>query len=167
MTVEELNGLTTTEAQSEFKKCCVSTTWINSMLEAMPFQSVQDVYISSDESWNKCSENDFLEAATGHPKIGDLSSLAKKYANTSELASGEQSGMSSGNATIIKRLAEGNIRYEDKFGFIFIVCATGKSAAEMLYLLEQRLDNNRNKELEIAAAQQLKITTIRLENLLT
>ena len=166
MTLQELNNLSFSEAYIQLETCCVSKNWITSMVNSRPIESIDQLMNISNRAWQKCTKQDFLEAFKGHPKIGDVSSLAKKYANTSDLAANEQSGVDSANDEIIKLLAKGNQEYEKKFGFIFIVCATGKSAKEMLYLLEERIQNNIDEELDIAAGEQHKITTIRLEKLL-
>ena len=107
-----------------------------------------------------------MQAFQGHPKIGDVGSLKAKYANTKELAAGEQSGMTVATDDVISTLAKGNLDYENKFGFIFIVCATGKSAQEMSELLQARLTNERTTELVNAAEEQRKIFQIRLNQLL-
>ena len=99
-------------------------------------------------------------------RIGDVESLAKKYANTKTWAAGEQKGVESADRAVIEKLAEGNTAYEEKFGHIFIVCATGKSAAEMLAMLEARMKNDPKDEILIAAAEQNKITRLRLKKLL-
>lgn len=111
------------------------------------------------------SDEDWLQAFDAHPKIGDVTSLKKKYANTHSLASGEQSATAAADESVLQRLKNGNDAYADKFGFIFIVCATGKSADEMLALLEARLPNTRAQEIENAAREQAKITHIRLDKL--
>jgi len=120
----------------------------------------------ADNSWRSLKDDDYLEAFAGHPRIGDISSLREKYQDTRELAASEQSGVNSATETVLHQLAEGNRRYEATFGFIFIVCASGKSAAEMNDLLQKRLANSREQELTIAAEEQRKIFNIRLEKLL-
>ena len=101
-----------------------------------------------------------------HPKIGDVESLSKKYENTKTWAVGEQKGVENADRAVIEKLAEGNKTYEEKFGHIFIVCATGKSAAEMLSMLEGRMKNDPKDEILIAAGEQNKITRLRLKKLL-
>ncbi len=167
MTLQELNSLSYAEAYTQLESCCVSKIWVTSMVNSRPFESIDKLISISNSAWKKCRKKDFLEAFKGHPKIGNVSSLAKKYANTSDLAANEQSGVDSANVQIINSLAKGNQEYEKKFGFIFIVCATGKSAKEMLSLLEDRIHNNIDQELYIAAAEQHKITTLRIKKLLT
>ena len=166
MAISFINNLSRENTFSALEKCCVSKTWINGMVNSIPFDSANALFLASDKSWASCAEPDWLEAFTGHPKIGDVSSLAKKFANTHTWAGNEQSGMNKADMKIIEQLAKGNQDYEGKFGFIFIVCATGKSAKEMLDLLLLRLPNSREKELKIAAAEQHKITRIRLGKLL-
>ena len=166
MTIKELNILSTNDAFIVFEKCCVAGQWINEMIRSRPYNKIQDVFTASEKAWSNCNKSDYLEAFKGHPKIGDISSLSKKYVNTSDIAANEQSGVSVANNDVIKRLAIGNQEYEDKFGYIFIVCATGKTAQEMLSLLEERIVNDASTELGIAAGEQHKITTIRLEKIL-
>ena len=100
-----------------------------------------------------------------HPRIGDVEGLRRKYTATRDLSEREQAGVSTANDAVLTALAEGNRRYEARFGFIFIVCATGRTADEMLALLQERLGNERAAELRIAAGEQAKITAIRLDAL--
>lgn len=166
MNLEELNKLNTTELEVAFQQCCNAQKWYKGLAAAAPFSSEKELYQKSDKIWASCTEEDFLEAFLAHPKIGDVSSLAKKFQATKTWAGNEQSGVDSASMEVIERLAKGNDDYEKKFGFIFIVCATGKTAAEMLALLEARIDNDRAEELLIAAGEQHKITDIRLKKLL-
>lgn len=164
--IEKLNNLSAEQAEQEFFKCCGSTTWAKEMAIARPFTSLENMFLISDTIWSKATEDDGLEAFTHHPKIGDRSNLEKKFASTSAWAGNEQAGVKSANDEVITLLAEGNQLYEKKFGFIFIVCATGKSAQEMLDLLNARIGNNRSEEIKIAMEEQNKITKIRLEKLI-
>ena len=166
MTISELNNLNNTQLRIELEKCCGAKRWIEKMIPVFPVTDEEDLLNAADEKWAECTEEDWLEAFTHHPKIGDVSSLKKKFANTAAWASGEQSGVQSATDAIIEELAKGNADYEEKFGFIFIVCATGKSAPEMLELLQARMHHKREYELHIAAAEQAKITQLRLKKLL-
>ena len=148
------------------ESCCASKTWIERMIKSSPFGDDDDVIDHATESWDNVSEGDLMEAFSAHPRIGNVDTLRAKYANTKAIASGEQSGVNSADEAVLQRLATANDEYFDKFGFIFIVCATGKTAKEMLDMLETRLKNNRDTELENAAAEQLKITIIRLRKLI-
>ena len=165
-TLEQLNQLTKEQAAFAFENCCTAQNWIKAMVAARPFASKEQCLQIAEQVWAGLGEADYLQAFEGHPKIGDVSSLKAKYAHTKELASGEQSSVNEASDEVIERLAQGNNEYHDKNGFIFIVCATGKSAAEMLELLEKRLPNPRELELVNAAAEQAKITAIRINKLL-
>lgn len=166
MSIEELNSLSTDKAHEEFFKCCGSTTWVNQLTGKKPFLNIEELIQSSDIIWANCSEQDGIEAFTHHPKIGDLKNLEKKFISTKEWAGGEQSGVNIATHDTLVALAEGNEAYEKKFGYIFIVCATGKTAEEMLALLNARLTNDTATELKIAMSEQNKITHIRLNKLI-
>ncbi|MHB8260716.1 MAG: 2-oxo-4-hydroxy-4-carboxy-5-ureidoimidazoline decarboxylase [Bacteroidia bacterium] len=166
MTLEELNNLPTTKAFEEFFKCCGSTTWAKQLADKKPFKSKEELLIISDNIWLNCSPKDGLEAFTHHPKIGDLKSLTTKFASTKEWAGREQAGVNTATHDVLIALAKGNEAYEKKFGYIFIVCATGKTADEMLALLNIRLANDTRTELKIAMNEQNKITHLRLDKLL-
>lgn len=166
MTVEDLNTLSVSSVRTEFARCCGSSAWVEVMLGRRPFKGRENIFSVADEVWRNLTANDWKEAFTHHPKIGEVDSLRKKFAQTSKWAEGEQSGVKSANDDVLAKLAEGNRLYEKKFGYIFIVCATGKSAGEMLQMLQQRLPNEPETEIHNAAAEQAKITRLRLEKLL-
>ena len=166
MTLHQLNILPNEQLEEELFKCCGSTAWVNKMLPFFPAEDLIEILEDAEEQWYQCSEEDWLEAFTHHPKIGDVESLKKKFASTATWASGEQSGAAAASQQTLEALAKCNDEYEQKFGYIFIVCATGKSAAEMLQLLQQRLPNNPSEEIKIAADEQNKITKLRIEKLL-
>jgi 2-oxo-4-hydroxy-4-carboxy-5-ureidoimidazoline decarboxylase len=166
MSIEQINQAEIEEAKHLFRQCCTSETWIDRMVNARPYVSAEAVRSAADHHWLGLAEDDYLQAFDGHPKIGDVGSLKAKYANTKELAAGEQSAVNQANEDTIAALADGNSAYQQKFGFIFIVCATGKSAGQMLELLQARLPNDRQQELFNAAEEQRKIFHLRLEKLL-
>lgn len=166
MTLHDLNTLPKDKLREELLKCCGSTAWVEGMLPFFPAEDLVELLEDAEEQWYKCSEADWKEAFAHHPKIGDTESLKKKFASTATWAAGEQSGVDTASQQTIEALAKGNQEYEAKFGYIFIVCATGKSAAEMLALLQARLPNDPKDEIEIAAEEQNKITKLRLEKLL-
>lgn len=166
MSIEELNNLSIDKACEEFFKCCGSTKWAQQLVNKRPFKNKEELLKISDIIWANCSDQDGLEAFTHHPKIGDLKSLEKKFDSTKEWAGGEQSGVNNAAHDTLVALAKGNEAYEKKFGYIFIVCATGKTADEMLTLLTVRLKNDAEAELKIAMSEQNKITHIRLEKLI-
>ena len=166
MTLESLNSLTISDANEQFETCCGAANWVEKMNQNRPFQNKDDLYQKSESIWFSLSSKDWLEAFIHHPKIGDIDSLRKKFHNTKSISENEQSGVNDAAESTLKDLAESNQLYQDKFGFIFIICATGKSADEMLALIKIRLNNNANAEMRNAAKEQNKITQLRLEKLL-
>jgi allantoicase len=152
--------------REDLLRCCGSSEWVEQMLLATPFESPEQVYRLAERVADTLSAEDWLEAFAHHPQIGDLESLSRNFAQTADWASQEQAGSVGAADSVLQALADGNRAYLEKFGFIFIVCATGKSAAEMLTLLEERLSNDPEKELGLAAGEQRKITRLRLEKLL-
>ena len=166
MSLELINSAGVAEAKHMFRQCCTAETWVTRMVDSRPYGNAEALHGAADSNWRGLAEADYLEAFEGHPRIGDVSSLKEKYRNTKALAAGEQSSVNAASDAVIKRLAQGNTDYADKFGFIFIVCATGKSALEMTELLEARLPNDRDTELRNAAEEQRKILHLRLEKLL-
>ena len=166
MTIDQLNRLSEADASATFEQCCGAAQWVERMVYARPFEQLSEVLETSDTIWEECDVDDYEDAFTHHPRIGDVESLAKKYANTKAWATGEQKGVEGADQAVIEKLAAGNTSYEEKFGHIFIVCATGKSAAEMLAMLEARMKNDPKDEILIAAGEQNKITRLRLKKLL-
>jgi len=162
--INKLNSLPNLD--EKLFNCCGSTSWVSKMIQSKPFLSKKDLFDKSEKNWESCDKKDFLEAFTHHPKIGDINSLKQKFANTLHWASNEQASVSNADMKTLELLQQKNIEYEQKYGYIFIVCATGKSAEEMLTILLSRLENDPNEEILVAANEQSKITTIRLNKLL-
>lgn len=167
MTLHELNILPKPQLKEELFKCCGSKTWVDKMLPFFPADDMVELLNDAEDQWYECSQADWMEAFTHHPKIGDIESLKKKFASTAQWAGNEQGAVNSASEETLKALAKGNDEYEKKFGFIFIVCATGKSADEMLALLNERLPNTKEEEINNAMEEQNKITLLRLQKLLT
>ena len=161
MTIAEFDHLEITEKKALLQSCCGSNTWVNNMLAALPAEDLVDLLEIAEEQWYLCHEPDWQEAFSQHPKIGDIEMLKEKFAANE----GEQALVKEASEQTLQQLAQGNQAYEQRFGYIFIVCATGKSADEMLHLLQQRLYNNPEVEIDIAMEEQLKITKLRLEKL--
>jgi len=166
MTLDDLNLLSRTEAAIGFSRCCGSSQWAKTMALKRPFFDQDELLKAADSVWRRLSADDWKEAFSHHPKIGDVETLREKFASTRTWAEGEQAGARKATEEILDSLASTNAEYEKKFGYIFIVCATGKSAEEMLSLLEQRLQNDPKDEVNIAAEEQRKITQLRLHKLL-
>jgi 2-oxo-4-hydroxy-4-carboxy-5-ureidoimidazoline decarboxylase len=133
------------------------------MLLRRPFGGVPALLTAAREEWFALAPDDWRDAFAHHPKIGDLGALRARFAATAALAEREQAGVAGAPDAILDALAEGNRAYEQKFGFIFIVCAAGRSAGEMLDMLRARLRNDLRTELLIAAEEQAQITARRLE----
>ncbi len=167
MTLKEFNSLSTQDTTAELEKCCVSKCWIQHMTENMPFASADELVQKTADIWyDQCRELDWQAAFEGHPKIGDITSLKEKFSNTKNWASNEQSNIADADDTVLKALAKKNDDYLNKFGYIFIVSASGKSAKEMLSIINARLDNTKEDELHVAMGEQHKITVIRLAKLI-
>ena len=167
MTITEFNNLSKEEKATQLAACCGAEKWQQEMLKQFPFADEQTLLQNVYDVWyNTCNEANWREAFTHHPKIGDLKSLTEKFASTKHLAGGEQDNVNSASVETINDLANANAEYENKFGFIFIVCATGKSAEEMLRLLKDRLSNSIAEEVNISMGEQAKITFLRLKKTL-
>jgi 2-oxo-4-hydroxy-4-carboxy-5-ureidoimidazoline decarboxylase len=167
MTLSELNNLPKPALAEALQKCCGSTMWTENMVAQFPVVDAKALMDEATIQWNQLSEADWREAFTHHPKIGgNVEALRAKFASTSQWAEGEQASVKEASQATLEALATGNENYERRFGYIFIVCATGKTADEMLALLQARLPNKPEDEILIAAGEQDKITRIRLEKLL-
>ena len=164
MTLIELNALETEAATRELLRCCGSQQWATAMTAARPFATLDALTDAADTIWASLDRSDWLEAFASHPKIG--AAVQAGQGGDAAWSAAEQAGVASASTDVLARLAEANREYEARFGHIFIVCATGKSADDMLRLLEQRLENDPLIELRVAAQEQRKITRIRLEKLL-
>ena len=158
----ELDAATDADARALLTRACGASRWVDRMMARRPFGGDARLLRAARIEWFGLTEVDWLEAFSHHPKIGDRASLAARFPATHDLSSREQSAVNFASARVIEQLAEANQAYFERFGFIFIVCATGKSANEMLQLLRDRLVNDRATELRIAAEEQAKITALRL-----
>jgi OHCU decarboxylase len=164
--IEDLNKMESPEADLRFRDCCGSREWARRMAEARPFNTSEELIAAAETIWNALAPADWLEAFSAHPKIGAKKAAPAQQAQSAEWSKGEQAGMDSAETHVKDELADANRLYEKKFGYIFIVCATGKTAGEMLALCRARLDNSPGTELPVAAEEQRKITEIRLLKLI-
>jgi OHCU decarboxylase len=156
--LDRFNSLPAGEVAETLLACCGSRAWARRMVKSRPFQDLASLREKSDAIWRSLGGEDWREAFAAHPRIGEKGSRWSEQ---------EQAGASDASSETLAELIAANQEYETRFGHIFIVCATGKSAAEMLSLLRHRLDNDREIELYIAAEEQRKITNLRLEKLLS
>ena len=158
MTLSDFNNLDKDIAAKELFSCCGSRQWVSLVMKKFPFESQEALLEQAATTWYyECDKEDWLESFRQHPKIGDKKSLTGKFAGI------EQAGVITATKETIDALEKANTEYESKFGFIFIVCATGRSAEEMLSLVLDRLKNDKGSELHIAMNEQHKITLIRFK----
>jgi 2-oxo-4-hydroxy-4-carboxy-5-ureidoimidazoline decarboxylase len=158
----EVDAATPEVAREILSRACGSTRWVDRMMARRPFGRDAKLLSVARVEWFGLTELDWLEAFSHHPRIGDRASLAARFPATHDLSSTEQAGVGGAGADVLTALADANERYLERFGFMFIVCATGKTAEEMLEMLRSRLKNERAVELRIAAEEQAKITALRL-----
>jgi 2-oxo-4-hydroxy-4-carboxy-5-ureidoimidazoline decarboxylase len=152
-------------ARKAMLACCGPQRWAAAMVARRPIASVAELSEAADYVWSTMQESDWLEAFACHPRIGErkpLSVAAHASEQSATWSRQEQSSANDANERLLAELAEGNQLYEQRFGFTYIVCATGKSAAEMLTILKRRLTADREAELREAAEQQRQILQIRL-----
>jgi 2-oxo-4-hydroxy-4-carboxy-5-ureidoimidazoline decarboxylase len=149
-------------ARQLLSTCCGSGAWVERMLARRPFGSDARLLAVARDEWFALAPEEWREAFRHHPRIGERQALAARFPRTAHLSAEEQRGVAGANDGTLDALAQANDRYERRFGYIFIVCATGKTADEMLALLGDRLHNEPQTELIIAAREQSKITELRL-----
>ena len=178
MRVEDLNALDPDTAARELLQCCGSSRWARQMAASRPFASCEQLIASADRYWGGLDRADWLEAFAAHPKIGgggvdgarragsDQRRAKAEREAAQDWSAQEQAGVAGAADATLQRFANLNRDYEARFGYIFIVCATGKSVAEMLDLLERRIGHDPDTEVRIAADEQRKITHLRLMKLL-
>jgi OHCU decarboxylase len=164
--LDEFNALPHEEAERELMKCCGSSAWARKVAAARPFIEMDELLTAADRIWWSLDAADWLEAFSHHPQIGEKKAERPQAAEASRWSEEEQSSTRGADAETRAALASINRAYFEKFGYIFIVCATGKSTSEMLALCEQRLQNEPDTELRIAAEEQRRITHLRLRKLL-
>lgn len=161
-----LNALPAGEARTALLRCCGSTRWAETVAAARPFATAAALLAAAESVWSQLAESDWREAFAHHPRIGDRQALQAPFATTRAWSAGEQGGVAAAGADVLDALADGNRAYEARFGHVFLVCATGKTAGDMLALLRARLPNPPDLELRVAAGEQAKITRLRIEKLL-
>lgn len=153
--VETINTLPPIVVQAEFLRCCGSKRWAEKMTTFRPYASEAALFETAERMWASLTSEDWIEAFSHHPKIGGQT--------TSKWTEEEQGGLKGTSNLVLSELEKENLKYEKKFGFVFLVCATGKKANELLALLRERMNNDPREELGIAMREQAKITRLRLE----
>ncbi|HWQ35146.1 MAG TPA: 2-oxo-4-hydroxy-4-carboxy-5-ureidoimidazoline decarboxylase [Blastocatellia bacterium] len=164
--LEQLNAATREDAFAALLSCCGSIRWAQRMTEARPFADSSALIGTAERIWRELRPADWLEAFASHPRIGERRAAVPQSAQSAQWSEAEQSGTRHSTPEILAELAEASRAYEEKFGYLFIVCATGKSSEQMLAICRERLGNDYEAELFIAAEEQRKITEIRLRKLI-
>jgi allantoicase len=164
--ITRFNHLSLAQARKDLLDCCGAKRWAQQMLEMRPFPDLEYVLDTADKVWAGLERADWLEAFRHHPAIGERRGKAKQSATARRWSAGEQSAAQKAPQKTLSALAAANSEYQAKFGRVFLICATGKSSEEILKNLQQRLSNDSEAELRIAAEEQHKITRLRLEKLL-
>jgi allantoicase len=154
-----LHAMTPTAAEAALLACCGSTRWAREVAAARPFADVDALHRAAEQVWDGLAPDDWQEAFAAHPRIGDRHTEARWAAD-------EQAATRTAEEETLAALAEGNRAYEERFGHVFLIRASGRSADEMLAALRERLANDPDTELHIAAGQQREITALRLDKML-
>jgi 2-oxo-4-hydroxy-4-carboxy-5-ureidoimidazoline decarboxylase len=164
--VTRLDASGEAEARLVLERCCGSSRWVEGMLRARPFVNARALLQTARKVWAELGAPDFRQAFAHHPEIGvNIADLRRKFGAVADLSQAEQAGASGATEITLQALARDNRSYRERFGYSFIVCATGKSAEDMLALLQARLEHSAEEELVIAASEQAKITQLRLEKI--
>jgi 2-oxo-4-hydroxy-4-carboxy-5-ureidoimidazoline decarboxylase len=166
-TLKRWNELTAQEAMREILACCGSGAWARGVAARRPFADQAALIAFSDEVWTKLGPQDWKEAFASHPRIGERKAPQIATAQSAAWSTQEQQKVAAAGEPVQLALAEGNREYEKRFHNVFIVCATGKSAPEILEILRRRLSNDQATELHEAAEEQRKITNLRLKKWLS
>jgi 2-oxo-4-hydroxy-4-carboxy-5-ureidoimidazoline decarboxylase len=165
VTLQAFNALPEEKAVEELMRCCGAAAWAQRLAAARPFADTGALRAAAEQAFEALQPADWLQAFAAHPRIGDLAALRQKFAATATWARGEQAAAADAAPETLEGLAEGNRAYEARFGYIFIVCATGVGADAMLAALRARLGNDPATEARVAGEEQRKITRLRLEKL--
>ena len=166
ITVKDLDEMKPDQARGILAECCGSSKWVNEMTARRPYRTFDNVLKAADEAADTMDTHDWLAAFAHHPRIGEGSGSAPEKGVAAWWAAKEQAGMDVAGNDVKAALMNANEEHDRKFGYIYIVCATGMSAEEMLDNARKRLKNDGEKELAVSAHEQRKITRLRLEKLI-
>ena len=167
MTLDAFNALPDERAAEALTACCGAHRWVAAMIGSRPFTSVDALVAAANDRWGETNESDWREAFDHHPRIGESRSVRTQGHRATAWSAGEQSQAASADGQIKQELAEVNAAYETRFGHIYIVCAAGRSAGELLAMAHSRMRNDSATELRVAAEEQRKITELRLRKLIS
>lgn len=163
--VASFDRLPDLEAAQFLETCCGSSAWVSGMIARRPFGTLHRVLLEADELWWSLAPDDWREAFAHHPRIGERAADVPQGEIARRWSADEQRGASLAGHDVRAALAKGNAEYERRFGYIYLVCATGRSADEMLAFLHERMHNDPATELRVAATEQATITRLRLVKL--
>lgn len=161
-----LNALPAAKAEADLLTCCGSREWARRVTALRPFAGEDALFDAAEVVWWALDREDWLQAFRSHPRIGEKKAEAGQTGREQGWSRGEQAGMDAAADATRRALADGNRAYEERFGHIYLVCATGRTADELLSMLTQRLENEPEAELRVAAGEQARITRLRLQKLL-
>lgn len=164
-TVAILNAMPREALAAHLRACCGSDRWVDRMIARRPWTSLEDLLASSDEVGRVLVDEDWFEAFSHHPRLGESQAAVPQDARARGWSAGEQAALSGAAVELKHALASANAAYEQQFGYICVVCATGKDSEELLAITRARLGNSPQIELRIAAEEQRKITRLRLKKL--
>lgn len=165
MHLDTFNVLADDEAATLLRSCCGASRWVRGVLARRPYASLAALLATADAVWDSLAESDWREAFTHHPRLGESRAATPQDPRAKRWSGSEQAGMAGAPEPVRAALAAANAAYEARFGFICIICASGRDAADLLALTRERLANEPEAELRIAAGEQRKITRLRLEKL--
>ena len=158
LSLDELNALPEQDAAVKLRECCGSSHWVERMLKARPFPGTAALLHAADAAWDGTRPSDWLEAFAAHPRIGERARTAWSRE--------EQHAAGASGSHVSARIAELNHEYEERFGHIYIVCATGRSGEEIMADILARMENDAEHELRVSAREQHRITRLRLGKLI-
>lgn len=167
MTVHVLEDSPVDDTASALRMCCGCERWVTHVQARLPVRTMRELHALADEAFGTLGTEDWLEAFSHHPEIGDVDRLRERFAASGTLSEREQAGVGAADDELLAAIARGNVEYRQRFGFVFLVRAAGRSAREIFDLQQERLRNDRDTELRIAADQQREIAHLRLAELFT
>ena len=167
MTLDELNAMPPDRAANAFRSCCGSRNWVMGMVARLPFASIDAMLEASDDIWMQLAPDDWREAFAHHPRIGERRPTPIHNPVSAAWSAGEQANVAAAEPSVQDQLAVVNRAYESRFGYLYIVSATGRTAEELLAIARERLQNEPGRELRVAAEEQRRITNLRLQKLVT
>ena len=162
--LEALNTLPAAQLRERLSSCCAARAWVEQILGGWPYPDLDALLAASDRAIEPLEPDDVAQALAAHPRIGQRASGSSTEATSSRQ---EQASVADADAEVQRELRDGNLAYEERFGHVFLICATGRSAPEMLTALRERLGNDPDTERKVVTEELRKITRLRLERLLT